>query len=260
MGTENKFPLTFACHMPQNTMLLLLSQLLKAPKASLEGGVCLPNAAERSVLSPENQDPIPLPANVWSPGLAPVSCRARRLLGMQVLTRFPLTQSGSGPAQVTLEGAQASARLRNGGNEYLPKRVRVLPSRAPEQAARASQGSHCRMLTRTVQPSSRFHSPHQAGPGGVVTTSSSPKEEGGASGLRSRLALRSSAPLTAAANQRPVRRGHFLVGRQGGLRSSLVRVSRIGCARVPSGRGQRRLGAQFPSACGAPAAEPGSSA
>lgn len=98
MGTENKFPLTFVCHIPQNTMLLLLSQLLKPPKAFLEGftnpnsrwaGVCKPNAAERSVLSPENPDPIPLPANVWSLELVPVPRRARRLLGTRVLTRFP---------------------------------------------------------------------------------------------------------------------------------------------------------------------------
>lgn len=78
-----------------------------------------------------------------------------------------------------------------------------------------------------------FIVPTKLGLGAWSPQGSSLNEEGGAPALRSRLSFRGSAPLTTAANQRPARRGHFLVGRQGGLRSSLVRVSRIGCARVP---------------------------
>lgn len=141
--------------------------------------------------------------------------------------------------------------------EYSPKRVRVLPSRAAEQAA---GGNQCWWLTRTVQALYRLsYSQPSRARGRGHPKAPPPRRRAGPQ--RSQAGWTSETPpgLPAAANQRPARRGHFLVGRQGGLRSSLVRVSRIGCARVPSGRGQRRLGAQFPSACGAPAAEPGRS-
>lgn len=255
--------------MPQNTMLLLLSQILKTPKAFLEGftnpnsrwvGVCLPNAAERSVLSPENQDPIPLPANVWSPGASASTVKSKTPLRYAspnavsldtIRIRSGASDSGRCPS-LGAATQRAVSTYRSGFESS--------PAGPPNRPHERLKGTTARCSTGLCSPLAAFIVPTKLGLGAWSAQGSSLKEEGGAPALRSRLALRSSAPLTAAANQRPARRGHFLVGRQGGQRSSLVRVSRIGCARVPSGRGQRRLGAQFPSACGAPAAEPGSSA
>lgn len=167
--------------------------------------------------------------------------------------RFRSGSSDSGMCPGLGAATQRAVSTYRSGFESSPAGPQNRPhERLKRTTARCSPGL-CSDLAAFIVPT-------KLGLGAWSPQGSSPNEEGGAPALRSRLAFRGSAPLITAANQRPARRGHFLVGRQGGLRSSLVRVSRIGCARVPSGRGQRRLGAQLLSACGAPAAEPGSSA
>lgn len=124
-------------------------------------------------------------------------------------------------------------RVYAAGSEYSPKLVRILPSRAPEQAGKRVSSTPLPVAHLGSSNPLRFHSLPLSRAWGRGYSKAPPQRERRGSGVPEQAGPLRLGRLPAAANQQRARRGHFLVGRPGCLRRSLVRVSRIGLRAGP---------------------------